>query len=75
MIRINIIGCISQKGELIGHESKKNFAKAATKVLHQVELHVLNENAAAPTKGENSKLGIGKKIKLTYYSTTKRIGF
>lgn len=45
-------------GELFGRESKKNFAKAATKVLHQVELHVLNENAAAPTKGENSKLGI-----------------
>ncbi|XP_038188852.1 adhesion G protein-coupled receptor E3 [Arvicola amphibius] len=45
-------------GELIGRESKKNIAKAATEVLHQVELQVLNENAAAPTKGENSKFGI-----------------
>ncbi|XP_057628445.1 adhesion G protein-coupled receptor E3 isoform X1 [Chionomys nivalis] len=45
-------------GKLIGHESKKNVAKAATEVLHRVEVHVLNEYAAAPTKGENSELGI-----------------
>ncbi|XP_051034755.1 adhesion G protein-coupled receptor E4 isoform X1 [Phodopus roborovskii] len=45
-------------GELNRHESKKNFAKTATKVFHQVELHVLNENSAVPTKGENSSLGI-----------------
>lgn len=45
-------------GKLIGHESKKDVAKAATEVLHKVEVQVLNENAAAPTKGENSELGI-----------------
>ncbi|XP_041525378.1 adhesion G protein-coupled receptor E3 [Microtus oregoni] len=45
-------------GKLIGRESKKDIAKAATEVLHEVEVHVLNENAAAATKGENSELGI-----------------
>ncbi|KAH0503889.1 Adhesion G protein-coupled receptor E4 [Microtus ochrogaster] len=47
-----------KKGKLIGRESKKDVAKAATEVLHEVEVHVLNENAAAATKGENSELGI-----------------
>ncbi|KAL1765855.1 hypothetical protein HispidOSU_011205 [Sigmodon hispidus] len=45
-------------GEWSGPEYKKSFAKKATKVLHQVQLHVLNENSAVPTKGENSTLGI-----------------
>ncbi|XP_075831785.1 adhesion G protein-coupled receptor E3 isoform X2 [Microtus pennsylvanicus] len=45
-------------GKLIGRESKKDIAKAAMEVLHEVEVHVLNENAAAATKGENSELGI-----------------
>ncbi|XP_013210848.1 adhesion G protein-coupled receptor E4 [Microtus ochrogaster] len=45
-------------GKLIGRESKKDVAKAATEVLHEVEVHVLNENSAAATKGENSELGI-----------------
>ncbi|XP_059107618.1 adhesion G protein-coupled receptor E3 [Peromyscus eremicus] len=39
-------------------ESKKNFAKRATTVLHQVERHILNEYSGVPTKGENSTLGI-----------------
>lgn len=45
-------------GQLSGQESKKNFAKIATDILHKVELHILNENSAVPTKGENSSLGI-----------------
>ncbi|XP_049989154.1 adhesion G protein-coupled receptor E3 isoform X2 [Alexandromys fortis] len=45
-------------GKLIGRESKKDVAKAATEVLHNVEVNILNENAAAATKGENSELGI-----------------
>ncbi|KAM7327776.1 hypothetical protein ACRRTK_014143 [Alexandromys fortis] len=47
-----------RKGKLIGRESKKDIAKAATEVLHNVEVNILNENAAAATKGENSELGI-----------------
>ncbi|XP_060226909.1 adhesion G protein-coupled receptor E4-like isoform X2 [Meriones unguiculatus] len=41
-------------GELSECETKEDAAKEATKFLHQVELHILNENSATPTKGENS---------------------
>ncbi|XP_052603309.1 adhesion G protein-coupled receptor E3 [Peromyscus californicus insignis] len=45
------------------HESKKNFAKRATTVLHQVGRHILNEYSGVPTKGENSTLGIVYEMK------------
>ncbi|XP_037053833.1 adhesion G protein-coupled receptor E4-like isoform X2 [Peromyscus leucopus] len=45
-------------GEWSERESKKNFAKRATMVLHQVERHILDEYSGVPTKGENSTLGI-----------------
>ncbi|XP_076415797.1 adhesion G protein-coupled receptor E3 isoform X2 [Peromyscus maniculatus bairdii] len=45
-------------GEWSERESKKNFAKRATTVLHQVGRHILDEYSGVPMKGENSTLGI-----------------
>lgn len=33
-------------------------------LLHQVELHILNENSATPKKDENPSWGIGKKLRV-----------
>ncbi|GAB1301202.1 Adhesion G protein-coupled receptor E4 [Apodemus speciosus] len=48
--------CVS--GILSECKSKEDVAKGATMLLHQVELHILNENSATPKKDENPSWGI-----------------
>lgn len=51
------------KDVLSEYKSKEDVAKGATMLLHQVELHILNENSATPKKDENPSWDIGKKLK------------